>query len=110
MSNQEISKEPPWSPDQIQMLARLWAGNLSRLEIARRIGRSPGAVSVQASRLGLGSRTGNRGAAGALPMRDCNLCGKSFRPANRFIRICNHCRTSEDYQVSGDWLVLHFDV
>lgn len=101
---ENASRKPaPWSADELALLEELWLSDSSRSEIARELGRSMSAVSVQATRMGLGPR--NAPEAAPLPMRKCNICLKLFRPSNTRIRFCNPCRSGGSYRSGDDWYV-----
>lgn len=96
-------KALPWSSDEIDLLEELWLSDLSRSEIAAELGRSMSAVSVQATRMGLGARSAPE--RELLPMRSCNICRKAFRPSNTRIRFCNPCRSGEQYRSGDEWII-----
>ena len=71
--------------------------------IARRLGRSEGAVKCRARWLGIAARrqAGN-GASKPAPRR-CLVHGGRFQPAHRHEFVCLPCKESEEWQ-AGHWM------
>jgi hypothetical protein len=65
---------PNWSPDEDDLLTKLWQDNVPAAEIARQLpGRTEGAVSSRALKLDLPLRASFKGCAGPLSRRRYDL-------------------------------------
>ncbi len=79
------------------------AGGMTYAAIARRLGRSEGAVKCRARGLGIAvRRQAGNGASKPAP-RKCLVHGGRFQPAHRHEFVCLACKESEEWQ-AGAWM------
>ena len=105
MDDAAVLKTGPWSDDEISLLTRLWADNVSNFEISRRIGRRENAVAIKASRLSLPPKA-QIAARAALEthqrnpkarVRPCLTCSRQFFSEGSGHRICDACKSSRSW-------------
>jgi hypothetical protein len=98
-------KTGPWSDEEISLLTRLWAENVSNLDISRRIGRRENAIAIKASRLSLPPKAqiAARAAMEKHPrnpkarVRPCLTCSRQFFSEGVGHRICDACKSSRSW-------------
>jgi hypothetical protein len=71
--------------------------------IARRLGRSEGAVKCRARWLGIVNGRGVRAGGRKPAPRKCLVHGGTFQPAHRHEFVCLPCKESEEWQ-AGNWM------
>ena len=86
-----------WTPEEINLLIKLWGEGMSNPDIARRLGRYVGAISVKANRIGLGRKKEDGG-----KVRNCMSCGKEFWSFGAGNRICDQCKSGDVWRSGGN--------
>ena len=89
-----------WTNEEVNNLITLWGQGLTNEDLARRLGRQAGAISVKANRLGLGRKkdsvaTEKKSGNPTGKVRDCISCRKSFWSSGAGNRICDGCKSTD---------------
>lgn len=100
-------QSPPWSEEEIDRLARLYAQQLSNAAIAKELGRAESAIAIKATRLSFPARaTLRRDAKSGAPrikLRHCLCCQRLFFSSHAGNRMCDPCRGSSE--ISSDYVI-----
>lgn len=93
-----VTKGNPWTEEEKAWLAERMKEGKTYAEIAAMLGRTPGSVQTQCSRLGI---VGDRYVSKQNPKakwRKCLCCGEGFMSSWIGNRICSPCKESELFQ------------
>jgi len=100
-----------WTEDEDARLRRLWTDGVLGVNIARMIGRSVGAVSYRAEKIGLVARylLGPRPRGRVMNVepskqRKCLACGKTFDTERRYF-VCAECKAQPAWRMGGTGFV-----
>lgn len=109
LAEEEAGLEPrsgAWTAEEMTLLIRLWKENVPNEDIAERIGRTKGAISVKANRLGL-QRHHHQEAepGGSGRARTCLGCGRSFWSQHAGIRFCDPCKAGSNWRTGGGYSI-----
>lgn len=88
-----------WSLEDVETLIEMWNMRFTNEEIADVLERGPNAIAVKASRLNLPPRNAPVKLG---KIRPCLRCATSFFSEGSGHRICDTCKSSDDWQSSGD--------
>lgn len=108
-AEEEASAEPragSWTAEEMNLLIRLWKENVPNEDIAGRIGRTRGAISVKANRLGLQRHHHHAEEAGGTGRaRICLGCARSFWSQHAGIRFCDPCKSGSNWRTGGGYSI-----
>lgn len=99
-------KSGSWSDSEIQALVKMWKEGAKNSDIAKKLNRSPNAVSVKASRIGLPPKDKITEMKATMKVRSCLRCRSQFFSDGPGNRICGGCKNTDEWKTGGGYRVV----
>lgn len=96
-----------WSNKEIEDLVRMWREGVKNSDIAKNLKRSPNAISVKASRIGLPPKDKISDMSSSMKIRQCLKCRGPFFSDGPGNRICGACKNTDEWKSGGGYRIIN---
>lgn len=101
-----LDKSGAWNDHDVQNLVRMWRTGMKNSDIARELNRSPNAISVKASRIGLPPKEHIQNMPPGMKIRCCLRCRSQFFSEGPGNRICGACKNTDEWRSGGGYQII----